>query len=151
MNKKYILKYFFIYWSAMFLLLVSGLVFANASSSIEVDNLRVILPPSVARSTSIYGVIKNTGSVPDTLIGLETNAGMIMLHKTDIKNGMAQMNHLDSFVLEPGAELVLKPMSYHLMLMNINHKIIKKGGEITLILEFLKAGKVEFKVPVSLE
>ncbi len=116
--------------------------------NIVTEKMRVILPPSVAKSTSVYGTIKNTGDVPDTLINMSTDAGMIMLHKTEIENGMAQMNHIDDFVLSSGAELVLKPMSYHLMLMGINHDIIKKGGEVTIMLEFKEAGKVTVKVPV---
>ncbi len=117
-------------------------------STIVTDNLRVILPPSVASSTSIYGIIKNTGSTPDSLISVSSNAGMVMLHKTDIKKGMAKMGHVDGFVLNAGKSLILKPMSYHLMMMKIDHEKIKKDAEITLFLEFKKAGKLEFKVPV---
>jgi copper(I)-binding protein len=35
--------------------------------------------------------------------------------------------------------------------MNINHDIIKKGGEVSLTLEFEKAGKLELKLPVLSE
>ena len=115
---------------------------------ITTEQLRVILPPSVANSTSAYGIIKNTGNAPDILISVSSNAGMVMLHKTDIKKGMAQMNHVDELVLGAGESLILKPMSYHLMIMNVDHKIIKKDAEVTLIFEFEKAGKLEFKVPV---
>jgi len=96
-------------------------------------------------------IIKNTGNTDDTLINISTDAGMIMLHKTEIKDGMAQMNHVDDFELKAGEELILKPMSYHLMFMNINHDIIKKDGEVSLTLEFEKAGKLELKLPVLSE
>ncbi len=124
---------------------------ADEKSTITTEQLRVILPPSVARSTSAYGIIKNTGDTDDTLINTSTDAGMILLHKTEIKDGMAQMNHVDDFELKAGEELILKPMSYHLMFMNINHDIIKKGGEVSLTLEFEKAGKLELKLPVLSE
>ncbi len=124
---------------------------ANKKVTIIAEQLRVILPPPVARSTSAYGIIKNTGDTADTLIGISTNAGMIMLHKTEIKDGMAQMNHVDDFELKAGESLVLKPMSYHLMFMNINHDVIKKEGEVSLVLEFEKAGKIELHVPVLAE
>lgn len=120
-------------------------------AKITTEQLRVILPPTVASSTSAYGIIKNTGNVADTLINVSSNAGMIMLHKTDIKNGMAQMNHVGDFVLKAGESLILKPMSYHLMIMNVNHKVVKKDAEVTIVLEFKQAGKLEFKVPVVKE
>ncbi|MCF6190219.1 MAG: copper chaperone PCu(A)C [Cocleimonas sp.] len=132
----------------VFLFGFASSLMADGKPNITTEQLRVILPPSVARSTSAYGIIKNTGDAPDTLINISTDAGMIMLHKTDIKDGMAEMNHVDEFVLEAGAELVLKPMSYHLMFMNINHDIIKKEGEVTITLEFKDAGELTFKVPV---
>ncbi|HFD31395.1 MAG TPA: copper chaperone PCu(A)C [Gammaproteobacteria bacterium] len=128
--------------------LINENTLANNKAEIITEQLRVILPPSVANSTSIYGIIKNTGNAPDTLINISSNAGMVMLHKTDIKQGMAQMNHVGEFVLDAGQSLLLKPMSYHLMIMNIDHQIIKKDAEITLFLEFKKAGKLKFKVPV---
>ncbi len=124
---------------------------ANKKPTIITEQLRVILPPPVARSTSAYGIIKNTSDTADTLINISTDAGMIMLHKTEIKDGMAEMNHVDDFELKAGESLVLKPMSYHLMFMNINHDVIKKEGEVSLTLEFEKAGKLVFKVPVIAE
>ena len=128
--------------------LINENTLANNKAEITTEQLRVILPPNVASSTSIYGIIKNTGNAPDTLINVSSNAGMVMLHKTDIKQGMAQMNHVDQFVLDAGESLILKPMSYHLMMMNIDHKMIKKEAKIILSLEFEKAGKLKFKVPV---
>ena len=123
----------------------------DQKASIATEKLRVVLPPPVANSTSAYGIIKNTGDTTDTLIHISTNAGMIMLHKTEIKDGMAQMNHVDKLVLKSGESLILKPMSYHLMFMAINHDIIKKGGEVSLTLAFEKAGKIELKIPVLAE
>ena len=128
--------------------LINENTLAKNKVEITTEQLRVILPPSVANSTSIYGIIKNTGNAPDTLINVSSNAGMVMLHKTDIKQGMAQMNHVGKFVLGASESLLLKPMSYHLMIMNVDHQIIKKEAEITLFLEFEKAGKLEFKIPV---
>ncbi len=144
MNKKSIKQLLLIIF-----FMVSSNVIAEEKNTITTENLRVILAPSVARSTSAYGNIKNTGDAPDILLNISTDAaGMIMLHKTEITNGMAEMNHIEDYVLEAGKTLVLKPMSYHLMLVNIDHKIIKKDGEVAITLEFKKAGKITFKVPV---
>lgn len=123
---------------------------AMAKPNIEVDALRVILPPSVATSTAIYGVIKNTGDELDTLIRISSNAGMVMLHKTEIISGRAHMNHIETYIIKPDGTLTLKPMSYHLMIMGINHDVIKENGEVSLTLEFEKQGKLVFKIPVLL-
>jgi protein SCO1/2 len=128
--------------------LINEKIVAEKKPEITTEQLRVILPPSVASNTSAYGIIKNTGNAPDTLINVSSNAGMVMLHKTDIEKGMAQMNHVDEWVLGVGESLILKPMSYHLMIMNVDHKMIKKDAEVTLVLEFERVGKLEFKVPV---
>ena len=123
-------------------------MFADGKLPIAIENLRVILPPPVASSTAAYGLIKNTGDSSDTLIKVSTDAGMIMLHKTEIKDGIAEMTHIDKIEIKAGGALILKPMSYHLMLMNINHDIIKRKGKLSLILEFKKAGELEFEIPV---
>ena len=62
---------------------------AIAAPQIEIENLRAILPPSVAKTTAVYGVIKNTGDEFDTLIRISSNAGMVMLHQTEIISGQA--------------------------------------------------------------
>ena len=71
-----------------------------------------------------------------------------MLHKTEISSGMTQMMHLSSVVIEPDSELVLEPMSFHLMLSNIADKVFKNAAEITRILEFDKADTIEIEVPI---
>jgi len=146
---KLINNYFFV-----FLLIVTSLASSMtvmAKPHIEIEKLRVILPPSVARSTAVYGFIKNTGDESDTLMKIRSNAGMVMLHQTEITSGRAQMNHIKTYVINAGKTLTLKPMSYHMMLMGINHEILKKNGQISLTLEFKKQGALVFKIPVLLE
>lgn len=124
---------------------------AIAAPKIEIEELRAILPPSVASTTAIYGVIKNTGDELDTLLKISSNAGMVMLHQTEVNSGQAQMNHIDTYVIKSGDALTLKPMSYHLMLMGINHDVVKENGQISLTLEFKKQGELVFTIPVSFE
>ena len=142
--KKYVVFFF------LTIISLGGSLPAMAKPTIEVDALRVILPPSVATSTAICGVIKNTGDELDTLIRISSNAGMVMLHKTELMSGHAQMNHIKTYIIESGGALSLQAMSYHLMIMGINHDAIKKNGEISLTLEFEKQGKLIFKIPVRL-
>jgi len=123
---------------AFSLFLISGFSYAEDKIEIKTENL----------STAIYGKIKNVGTRSDTLIGVSSNAGMVMLHQTTISNHSAKMDHVGEYTIEPGKELDLKPMSYHLMVMNMNHDIVKKGGKVTLTLEFKKSGKLNLTVPI---
>jgi copper(I)-binding protein len=146
-NKSRLLLLFF----GLAINLIGNQSYANGKPNIEIENLRVILPPPVARSTAAYGNIKNTGDAPDTLIKLSSDAGMVMLHQTEITDGRAKMNHIEAYVIQPDKSLVLKPMSHHIMLMEINHDVVKKGGKIMLTLEFEKSGVIKYEIPVSSE
>ncbi len=123
-------------------------VTASENCDIKIEQFRVILPPDVSRSTAGYGVIKNIGDEPDTLIKIRSNAATVMLHKTEIVSGMAKMIHMSNMVIEPGSELVFEPMSFHLMLFDMDAEIFREGGEITLFLEFEKAGVIEVVAPI---
>lgn len=120
-------------------------------STITFNKFSVILPPPVASGTSAYGIIKNTGDTNDTLVAITSNAGSVMLHKSEVINGSAKMIHLSEYTFKPHTELTLKPMSYHIMLMQIDHDIIKEKGTVLLSFEFKKAGIINVEAPVSLE
>ena len=141
------------------LFLITMLIVSNAysdsskkvthKSAISFNNLHVVLPPPVAGSTSVYGTIKNDGDTSDTLINIKSNAGMVMLHQSVVdESGQAQMNHIESYELKPNQPLTLKPMSYHIMLMNLNHDIVKQGGKVKLSFTFKGAGLIEQIIPV---
>ena len=118
-------------------------------SAIRFENLRVILPPPVATSTAVYGEIKNTGKTDDVLEKITSNAGMIMLHQTRIQKGSAQMLHTGEFTLKAHHSLMLKPLSYHLMFMDVNHDVVKEGGSVQLTFIFKQAGKITVSAPVE--
>jgi len=71
-----------------------------------------------------------------------------MLHKTEIDSGMAQMIHMPNIVIEAGSELVLEPMSFHLMLSDLSEGVFKQGETIMLLLEFEKMGVIKIEVPI---
>jgi periplasmic copper chaperone A len=118
-------------------------------ADMETENFRVILAPEVAKSTAAYGVIKNVGTEADTLIDIRSDAAMVMLHKTEINSGMAKMIHMPNLMIEAGSELVLEPMSYHLMLSDLTEDVFKQGKHIIIIFEFEKAGKIKVEAPVK--
>jgi periplasmic copper chaperone A len=135
-------------FSSSLIFFIVMLFSVSSYADIETENFRIILAPAVAKSTAGYGVIKNVGSTADTLIEISSDAAMVMLHKTEINSGMAQMIHMLNIVIEAGSELVLKPMSYHLMLVDLSADSFKQGDIITLKLEFEKAGVINVEVPI---
>ena len=106
------------------------------------------MPPDVARSTAGYGIIKNKGDEADTLIRICSDAAEVMLHQTKVASGMAKMIHMSNTIIEPNSELVLEPMSYHLMFIGLSEVMFEEGAEITLLLEFEKSGEIELTLPI---
>ncbi|MFW5451390.1 MAG: copper chaperone PCu(A)C [Methylophagaceae bacterium] len=146
MNNSKVVKSIFILLAL--LMTLSSTVYADLHPNIETENIWVVLPPEVARSTAAYGIIKNSGAAPDTLLNIRSDAGTVMLHKTDIDSGMAQMIHMPNMIIEAGEQLVLKPMSFHLMFSDLCPIIFIEGGSIAIFLEFEKSGLIEVEVPI---
>lgn len=120
----------------------------NNKPLIKIENFWVVSPPAVATNTAGYGVIKNEGNQADTLLGIECDCASIMLHKTEITSGKARMLHQSHTVIDAQSDLVLKPMSFHLMLMNLDKNVFATETEVTLRFLFEKSGVIEMKVPV---
>lgn len=135
--------------SASLSFLVLMLLSFYSHADIEIENFRINLAPEISKTTAAYGVIKNSGIAADTLIDISSDAAMVMLHKTEINSGMAKMIHMPNLVIEAGSELVLEPMSYHLMLSDLTEDVFKEGMHIIIIFEFEKAGKIKIDVPVK--
>jgi copper(I)-binding protein len=114
----------------------------------KMTGFKVVQPPSVSETTAGYGTIENIGKNTDTLISISSDSGHVMLHKTVISDGRAEMVHMMNIEIKPGEKLVLKPMSYHLMLGNLDDNIRNKTGDVTLYFEFKNSGKIEVKAPV---
>ena len=84
----------------------------------------------------------------DTLSDISSpEAGMVMLHQTTEKNGMADMQDMDSLPLPPGRPITLAPGGMHLMLMELKHPL-KPGDTLHLSLHFKNGGSQDVTVPV---
>lgn len=122
--------------------------YADNQPNIELEKFWVALAPTVARSTAGYGIIRNTGEAADTLMAIRSDAGSVMLHKTDVESGMAHMLHMTNSVIEAHSALTLEPMSFHLMFTDLCPIIFVEGGNVTLWFEFEHSGVIEVKVPI---
>ena len=122
---------------------------ANNKHNIVIENFRVILPPEVSKITAAYGTIKNVGNKAVTLIGVRSEiAKMTELHESKkMESGYWGMEHVPSISIEPGAELILKPMSYHIMIMNLTSRL-NRGDKVKIWFEFKNSGEVVAEVPI---
>ena len=116
---------------------------------IEITNAWARATPPGAATAAAYLTVTNTGTAADTLTSVETPvAGMAMLHKMEMDNGVMKMRMVDGGIaLDPGKSATLAPNGLHIMLMDMNAPL-KAGGTLSLTLTFAKAGNVTLTVPV---
>ena len=93
--------------------------------------------------------VTNSGDEADRLVKVESDiAQTIEIHNVEMKSGvMTMVPQHDGVEIPADGELVLKPGSYHVMLIGINKSLIE-GEEFTATLFFEKAGEVEVTVPI---
>ncbi|TKW60318.1 MAG: copper chaperone PCu(A)C [Blastochloris viridis] len=102
-----------------------------------------------ASAAAGYLSITNTGKTVDVLTAATMDgAGHTMLHQTEMKDGIAKMNHLEKGIaIGAGQTVKLEPGSYHIMAMQLKDGY-KPGQSISGTLTFEHAGTVpvSFKV-----
>lgn len=97
--------------------------------------------PITLASGAAYLTIHNTGTDADTLLMAESpEAAGAMFH------GQA-MSHLDQLPIPAGGTVALAPGGTHLMLTDF-FRMPVVGDSLTLTLEFARAGRLQFKVPI---
>ncbi len=83
-----------------------------------------------------YFELHNIGKWPATLVGADSDAcGMLMLHKSDQKNGMDTMSDVTSVDIPAGQTVKFAPGGYHLMCTDPG-PTMKIGGSVPVTLKF---------------
>jgi copper(I)-binding protein len=97
-----------------------------------------------------YLSIANKGAAPDRLLAVTSpNAHMVEIHTMEMANDVMTMRPVTGGLEIPaGATVELKPGGTHLMFMMVAEPF-KEGGEVSVTLEFEKAGKIDLKLPVT--
>ena len=121
----------------------------NASSGgIVISDAWVRLAPPGHSVTAAYMTIENNSATDDVLISIEVNFAQVTeLHESREESGMAQMMHLQQLGVRAGARLELKPGGAHIMLIDLTREL-EQGDEVTLTLNFEKAGPMEIRARV---
>ncbi len=127
---------------------VANILSLMPKSNIKIENLRLKKTAKNARATAIYGNITNMSNQDDVLLGLSSSiAQHTALHETKIVEGFARMVHRENQILKPNQTLMLKPMSYHIMLMGLN-KPLENNDVVEVILKFKYAGDIPIQLKV---
>ncbi|MBC8035836.1 MAG: copper chaperone PCu(A)C [Rhizobiales bacterium] len=102
-----------------------------------------------ASSAAAYIKLVNRGAETDRLLSITTDgAAMAQLHETKSLDGVISMSAVEILELPPGQTAEMKPGGLHIMLMGLKAPL-KKGGTLSLDLNFEKAGKITVEVPIE--
>ena len=105
--------------------------------------------PTVPERCGAFGVITNNGTTAVDLISASvpsTFADEVQLHEVVMVDGAAKMQPISGVTIEPGAQLVLKSGSYHLMLLNPR---VEVGQQVPLTLNFSDGTTLKLDVTVK--
>jgi copper(I)-binding protein len=124
-------------------------VTSYANNEIEVSDVSMPEVPNVSRTAAIYLTIFNQSNKAVKLVDVSTDvARHAMFHMSKEVDGVAKMQHMDELVIPAKSKLVFMPGSYHIMLMNIEHKLLSKPFVVNLL--FSDNSVSHFKVDNSL-
>ena len=89
-------------------------------------------------SAAAYATIANRGSA-DRLIGVSSNAGMAMLHRSDNEGGVSRMRMLSDMAIPAGDRVALAPGGTHIMVTGLRAPLAV-GANFAITLRFAKTG-----------
>lgn len=122
---------------------------------VEIGSLKIGHPwtratPKGADVAGGFMSIANTGSTDDRLIAVSVSGiKRVEIHEMSMDNGVMKMRPLaDGLVLPAGKTIILKPGSFHVMMMGLSAPFIE-GDYIKGTLTFEKAGTVDIEFAVE--
>ena len=118
------------------------------AGSILVADPHVRLLPPTARNTAAFMVLKNTGDQDLRLQRVSSPAAnTVELHNVLRDGDVMKMRAVTDIEIKARSETVLKPGSYHVMLIGL-HEPLKEGQHVALRLDFSDGSSQSLSVPV---
>jgi copper(I)-binding protein len=109
---------------------------ATADATLQVEDAWVREAPPNAHMMAAYMTLKNTGSGDAVLTQVDSPAfDHVMLHKSEVVDGVARMIHQSEIVIPAKGAVELKPGSFHLM-MPAPEKRLVEGDRVDFVLTF---------------
>lgn len=104
--------------------------------------------PPGADNAAVYFSVVNKGRTADSLISASSNiTANAMVHRTVVTGGIAHMEMGGPVEVNAGGHVSFAPIGYHLMLEGLKQPVTE-GKVISVTLDFARAGKLTFPVPV---
>ncbi|MEO0930830.1 MAG: copper chaperone PCu(A)C [Pseudomonadota bacterium] len=132
------------------LALLPGAAIAHgyAEGDLAIAHPIVFETPATAQSGAGYLTIFNHGDTDDQLLVVKADFPRVMLHQTEVTDGIAKMTHVDSIKIPAREVVALEPGGMHVMFMRLAGDPFTIGEEFEATLVFEKAGEmhVVFKV-----
>lgn len=121
-----------------------------SKGSIKISQPWTRVTPSGAQVAGAYMTLTNSGKTTDRLIGGSASiAGRLEVHQMSMTDGVMRMRRLEKGLeIKPGETVVLKPGSYHVMLLGLKEQV-QQGKPVKGTLVFEKAGKVEIEYAIA--
>jgi periplasmic copper chaperone A len=118
--------------------------------SIKISQVWTREVPKGSKVAAGFMTLTNTGKEADTLIGgSSTVAGKFEVHEMKMDDGIMKMRELQpGLVIKPGETVVLKPGSFHIMLLDLK-EAPKHGTPVKGTLTFARAGKIDVEYQVA--
>jgi len=131
------------------LLLVLASTGAWAASGLTIEQPWVNEAPPGAAAMAGYMVVNNAGATARVLVGASSPAfGSAMLHRTVMKNGMAEMVHQKAIRVPAHGHVTFAPGGYHIMLMKPKHHYVA-GDAVKVMLRFRNGEQRTVRFPVK--
>ncbi len=131
---------------------LSVLAMPAMAQDYKVGSLEITTPwtratPPSARTGGGFMTITNKGTTADRLVAVRSNASdKVEIHEMQMDGNVMRMRELaQGLEIPPGATVMLKPGSYHIMFMELKAPIAK-DAKVPLTLVFEKAGSVDVQL-----
>lgn len=141
-------QFFFRFFLIVLPLVVGSLVAGAACAGTPPKGLYAYEIPKSLKVGAVLGDMPIV-TVTDKLVAAQADiCGRVEIHKmVETEGGILQMRKVPFLELSPRHPVILEPMGYHLMLMDLKQPMVA-GNKIHLTLTFEKAGEKNFVVPI---
>jgi len=121
---------------------------ATADSELQVENAWVREAPPSAHMMAAYMTLKNPGSSDTVLTQVDSPAfDHVMLHKSEVVDGVARMIHQDDILIPAQGSVELKPGSFHLMMPTPEKRLVE-GDRVDFILTFSNGETIRLQADI---
>jgi len=125
----------------------AGAVTRADTAGIEIRNGWIRALPNGLPAGGYFTLYNDTGG-PLRLVGASSPAcGLLMLHRTETMNGIAQMNDVPAVDVPPHGTLVFAPGGYHLMCMGPT-PALAPGNVVPVTLQFSDGARLTARFAV---